>query len=223
MSLYRSYCENLPISLRACELIALKNRSAEQGIAHHSAVPARIYTEHPIMADRIVRTVRVAQEALASVGRDRRVVYELGCGTGDISGQLAWACNVVGYDCHPGAILKANERWGKYKPAYLEQSIESVEPSSGDLLILCEILEHIYDPVALVKKWLPHFKTVVISHPIDGDLKGDISGGDHAWSYSVDDFCRWFELGGHEIQTPELFEIGQYKVALAWGRNICQE
>lgn len=204
-------------------MIALKHRNAKEGVAHHALDPVRIYTEHPLMADRIKRSVKCAQDALASLGRSERTVLELGCGTGDISGQLAWACSVGGFDCHPLAIQKANERWGKYLALYCQAEIEDVEPTQVDLLILCEILEHMHDPVSLVKKWLPHAKTVLISHPIDGDLGGDISGGDHQWSLDVEDFCRWFRIGGHEIQAPEIFEIGQYRIALAWGRNQCLE
>jgi SAM-dependent methyltransferase len=206
-------------------VIALKQRTAEEGVIHHAADPVRVYTEDSLQCERIRRSVEMAQTAIGSLRTELCpsfcYVEEIGCGTGDISGQLAWACGVFGYDCNDKSIEVAKRRFPLGKWAYCDiNSLCPPREKLKDLLILCEVLEHIPDPESLVKLWLPHFRTVVISHPIDGDLKGDLSGGDHCWSYTIDDFYNWFKIGGHEVQSSLMFPLGGYNIALGWGRNL---
>lgn len=165
----------------------LFERTDIEGMEHHAKNPVRVYTED-LQHDRIRRSVAMAQKVLATFPPGQmKFVYELGCGTGDICGQLK-GDYVTGWDCNEACILHARERWKWEGANFYVGNIEKIGPfpvhGTGDLLILCETLEHLSDPLAFVRKWLPHFETVLISHPIDGDIHGDHSGGDHQWSYT---------------------------------------
>lgn len=206
---------------------ALLERTQFEGIKHHERDPVRVYVDDSIQATRIQQTVGMAQRALATLGPGRHSVLELGCGTADISGQLSVDHEIIGIDCNPLSIAMANRRWlrgSDHDPYYAAREIPSPEAqdiidAGGDLVILCELLEHMTDPIDLVERCLPNFKLCVISHPLDGDLRGDLSGGDHCWSLSREDFFNWFNVGGHSVEESREFSTGEYKIGLGWGKR----
>lgn len=195
---------------------SLQTRTVQQGIDHHRADASRVYTEDQYHAPRIAKSVELAREIL---GTSLKVVVELACGTADICGQLADEHSVYGYDCHPNSITIARERWPKGSFEVAEIRTDSPKVAGGNLLIMCEILEHLNNPEEIVKEWLPKFGSCIISHPIDGDLDVDLSGGTHCWSYSLEDYQNWFKLGGHVLQNYCLVPGGGYTFAIGWGRN----
>ena len=189
----------------------LKKRSADQALLHHQQLDARVYAEDAIQKDRIAR----ARKLLADVAILPGQIVELGCGTGDISGPFSETHQVYGFDCNEGAIQKAAERFplGHWSKANIADMF--VLPT--DTLVLCEVLEHLENPMKLVEEWGPKAKAILISHPINGDLDHDLSGGDHQWSYDLDDFIRWFTVAGHVLTQVESFPMGGYQVAIGYG------
>lgn len=141
-------------------------------------------------------------------------ITELGCGTCDISGSFSFRNDVYAYDCNPEALEIALDRFPLLKAT---GPIPEAEPC--DILILCEFLEHIPDPLTLIKAWLPLAGEVVISHPLNGDLVRDLSGGEHQWSYNEEDFKRWFAIGGHEVIHQEIFQMGGYEIIIGRGKR----
>jgi len=203
----------------------LKTRTAEEGVTHHKNDPVRVYTDDFFHAPRIKQSVSEVGKALESLGTGPHIILELACGTGDICGQFAADHAVTGIDCNPETVSKARERWPG--AVFMEKDVTALNPTFrgfdvGDVLILCETLEHLSDPKPFVEAWLPLFRTSVISHPIDGDLMGDLSGGDHCWSYSLDDFLGWFKLGGHVLQHHTVLAVGGYNIAIGWGKREAQ-
>lgn len=143
-------------------------------------------------------------------------ITELGCGTCDISGAFSFRNDVYAYDCNPAALDIAIERY----PLLCKVGPIPDEPQPSNVLIICEFLEHISDPQALVKAWLPLADEVVISHPLNGDLVRDLSGGEHQWSYNEEDFKQWFAIGGHEIVHQEIFQMGCYEIIIGRGKRV---
>src|SRR5205807_79387 len=74
-----------------------------------------------------------------------------------------------------------------------------------DVLILCEVLEHVENPGDLVDQWLPRAKNVIISHQLDEPVGSHLSGDVHVWSCSEKDFDNWFVRG--DIWIPSAFRV----------------
>lgn len=153
---------------------------------------------------------------------------ELGCGAGDITGPYSIPRRLVtvrgeidtegievhGYDMVPAAI-EACERRFPQMVTHLE-AVERAEPIDCDLLVMCEFLEHVTDPEAVVKAWLPRAKWAIVGHPLDEPDPPYEFG--HNWSYSRDDWRRWFELGGHHVWEEFRFPMG-YWDAMVMGHS----
>ena len=146
----------------------------------------------------------------------RSRIIELGCGAGDISGPFSSYNVVSGFDIVPAVEPVIHARWPWMSITL--KPIEEVHPQKCDCLILCEVLEHLHDPLALVREWLPLARNVVIGHPLnEPDNEGEEG---HCWSYTFDDFLDWFRIGGHELVDQMTFPMSCYpEMVLGLGRN----
>lgn len=155
-----------------------------------------------IFADTQTYRVQMARDFIASIllrTGDGVTIIEPGCSAGDISGPFAERNKVIGIDVTPAAAQLSRERYPAMEVR--EGKIEDVAPEPCEILVLCEFLEHIPDPLGLVREWLPLAKYAVIGHPINDP--GGIEPG-HLWSYQMSDYFNWLTLGGHtEIETRE--------------------
>lgn len=164
--------------------------------------------------DRVARARALIADLLPSNSNIATIV-EPGCSTGDISGYFSADHHVIGIDVTPGAAQSARERWPGMH--IKEQRIEDIAPMRCDILVLCEFLEHITEPVAFAQAWLPLARYVIIGHPLVGDGNDPEPG--HVWAYDLADFANWFALGGHRMMGIERFEMGPYRMALGWGEH----
>jgi hypothetical protein len=150
---------------------------------------------------------------LAYLGRPL-VIRELGCGAADISGRFSGAHEVHGYDVVPMAEKVVHERFPRVQFQLIE--VERVRPQETDILILCEVLEHIHDPVQLVSNWLPFAKGVVIGHPLN-EPEPYVEPG-HIWRYDDQDYLGWFRIGGHRMIESSKFSMGPFpEMVLGYG------
>jgi hypothetical protein len=196
----------------------IKARSVLDGVQHHKLNPVREYSRDGVQEDRIKKARRYLSMALVELGPGRKTIMELGCGTMDISGPLSINHEVMGIECNTGCIAKAREL---YPQAVVREGvIEEVEPFRCDVVVLCEILEHLHDPKGLVIKWLPLARAAVISHPLDEALDSQLSGGDHCWSFSEDDLRDWYEMAGYNMRDGEIFQMGSYRIGLTRGVRV---
>jgi len=193
----------------------LRQRTAEQGVEHHKQNPVRVYHNDGVQDGRIARARLYLAHTLQGLRPGRRTIVELGCGAMDISGPFSGTHEVIGMDCNQGCVLQAMKDYPNAVVSWTP--LEGIVPFPCDVLVLCEVLEHLTDPIELVKKWLPHARACVISHPIEGDLQNDLSGGDHCWSYSQADLHQWFVHGGHLLMDDEIFPMGSYRIGIARG------
>ena len=146
---------------------------------------------------------------------ERLTIIELGCSAGDIAGTFSEQHDCYGYDVVPEAVRLASQR---YPLLHVKQlAAEDVPPTECDILILCEFLEHIAEPVKLVQNWLPLAKAVVIGHPLVEDGWDPEVG--HLWAYYPEDFRGWFPMGGHELVEYMEFPMG-YRMILGRGRRL---
>jgi len=118
-----------------------------------------VYSTDPIQHVRIQHARDAVKKVLlkfksdyVSTAHTMRTVVELGCNTADISGQISMGHHVHCWEVSPQCVeyVARNFPWVKL---HIED-IETATPMACDLLILCEILEHLTDPNELVSKWL---------------------------------------------------------------------
>lgn len=199
-------------------MYSLIARTIKQAVAHHKALPARNYTTDVVQADRVARSQKAVESILRRFDEDRLVkIVELGCGTGDITGPFSTAHEVVGYECSDTAVDLCSQRFPQMR--LRTQHIESVAPHSSDILVMCEFLEHLSDPVKIATQWLQLAEYSVISHPLDEPVGSQLSGGDHQWGFTEDDAREWFKMGKHRLLDLERFQMGLYTVVLARGKH----
>lgn len=140
---------------------------------------------------------------------------ELGCGAGDITGPYAdghyaddeGRIEVHGYDVVPVAQETCARRWPEMQ--FHLGPVEETEPQECDLLVMCEFLEHVDDPIQIVKDWLPKAKWAIIGHPLNEPNPPYETG--HIWSYTLEDWNNWFAMGGHHVWERLLFPMGFYE------------
>jgi SAM-dependent methyltransferase len=204
----------------------MQERSADESVWHHQANPVRVYSEDKIQRDRINRSVECALDAMRNTGPQiPKSIIELGCGTGDICGALAEKipqCAVIGVDCNSLDLGEAIKRHPSLQTVC--GPIESAQRElyatcTFGLCILCEVLEHLDDPLSAAEFWLSRSHLSVISHPLDESPKSELSGGDHSWSLSVDDHRDFFKAGGHVVDHSEIFLMGAYHIILSRGHK----
>jgi hypothetical protein len=133
-------------------------------------------------------------------------IWELGCGSADISGVFSNGHNVHGVDVVPIAYEIVSERFPKMN--FHLAPVEDVPPQDSDVLILTEVLEHLTDPLKVVTDWMPRAAWSVIGHPLVGGGPDDEPG--HRWSYDFDDFVNWFTVSGHTLLEAFQFRMGPY-------------
>lgn len=170
------------------------------------------------------------------VRRPLRIV-ELGCGSGDITGPYARASEmidvttyadaferpgepvlipaagatmeieVIGIDVVPQAKVSCGARFPLMDVRIAP--VEEAEPIECDILVMCEFLEHVVDPVAIVSAWLPLAKWAVIGHPLNEPDPPFEPG--HNWSYTLADWHNWFKLGNHQPWERFMFPMAAWE------------
>lgn len=143
-------------------------------------------------------------------------IWEPGCGAADISGPKSFLHTVYGCDVTDEAERIVALRFPMMH--FMKLRLEEIEPQPCDVLVLCELLEHIEDPVGLVERWAPLAKRVLIGHPLAPPGTDPEPG--HIWSYEMEDFNDWFRIGGHAQRDVETFPMNGYeRMVLGWGER----
>lgn len=208
----------------------LIQRSNADGVRHHLMNPVRVYSEDSLQITRIWKSREIVRKAMNAARlhpmtwppAEPLKIVEVGCGTADISGFIAkenphW--HATGIECHTGALLEASLRYGDYFTG-IPAPIQPIgEGPSVSVVILCEVLEHLEDPLAVAASWLKRARASVISHPLDEPMGSQLSGGDHCWSLSRQDHVGFFEAGGHVLDETEEFDLGAYRIILSRGHR----
>jgi len=153
---------------------------------------------------RIRLTRTVIQDIIDQYPGERLRIVEPACSAGDLAGYFSSEHEAIGCDIVPAAVEATRSRYPKMT---VEQGkAEAWEPRMADILIMCEFLEHIADPIGFVSKWAPLARHMVISHPLVRDGFDPEVG--HFWAYYDEDFRNWFPLGGHRLVHWTGFKMG---------------
>lgn len=164
-----------------------------------------------IQTGRVMTARGIIETILVELGRPA-VIWELGCSAGDISGHFAEEHEVHGVDVTPHAVELTRQRYPKMDVQLAEA--EDITPQPCDILVLCEFMEHVTDPVKLITDWAPLAEYLVIGHPLVGDGHDPEEG--HLWAYEESDFRAWFEMTGFTLRDSWTFPMG-YHMIIGWG------
>jgi hypothetical protein len=186
----------------------------------HKKSPSRNYTDDKIQSIRINVGIDYI-EKLVAMCNAKPLIVELGCGQADICGKFVKRCNVIGIECNKISMNAGISRFSGIK--YIEGNVESIEPIVCDILIMSEILEHLSDPKTTARKWMKSSKFAMISHPLDESPSSSLSGGEHSWTYNMDDFILWFDRVLYEIIDITKFKMGSYEIISGIGKNMALE
>jgi trans-aconitate methyltransferase len=112
------------------------------------------------------------ESVLHCISNSDRLILDVGCGAGD-TGRLIKSrypdTQVVGITCSQKEYEIAKQVLNQCIYANVEVDLFSeLEPESFDVICFCHVLEHLLDPVAVIKKFLPYLKlggNVIITLP----------------------------------------------------------
>jgi 2-polyprenyl-3-methyl-5-hydroxy-6-metoxy-1,4-benzoquinol methylase len=106
------------------------------------------------IARRLMRSFLACFDRLAARTK-ARTAYEIGCGEGHLSLRLLEAGIAVrGSDLEASVVAEANRRVqaAGFEPAFTTRDLHALTPAEAkaDLLVCCEVLEHLPDPETAV-------------------------------------------------------------------------
>lgn len=178
-------------------------------IGLHSILPPVFSTRQRTRFRRSRRYIRKSIDLYNNVYPDKHpIIYEMGCASLDISGLYSQMADIYGVDCNPGFESIVKERHPDCK--FILADIETFTPPEMDILVLCEVLEHLLDPSTFLKRLLPISKYVVITHPIDMNPDGNVES-QHYWTFNNKDFEGWFYDNNYRILMRNNFYTSKSK------------
>jgi len=163
-------------------------------------------------------------DILKLVPKDSRVVLDIGCGVGVLGRRLKESgMRVVGIEKDPESCKEAERLLDRVICCDAENAELDMEDKSFDCVIFGDILEHIYDPQAVLKKYKRYMKdegVVIASIPNVRYYKIIIRLICGTWDYmdsGMLDFShlRFFGL----VNIKEMFSEAGFDISFI-GRNI---
>jgi 2-polyprenyl-3-methyl-5-hydroxy-6-metoxy-1,4-benzoquinol methylase len=203
------------------------NKHPDGAVRHRNLRPV-IYTHFKSSQLRIIKSREYLETAvcLAKIDHPGRPIsiFEMGCGTMDITGPFSRRddCVVKGCDCNQAALNVAKQRWPKVTTVL--ESLSSATDVRADVLVACEILEHLRDPIPIMQSLMHQCEYAVISHPIDQPLTSQSARhGHHCWVYDMQDFAEWFSMNEYACLKYEngILSGGVVLVAIGVGKKRC--
>lgn len=118
-------------------------------------------------------------------------ILDLGCGDGRLSGELVKKGHQVwGLDCSDEGLKIAESRKIKIIKADLEEDNWTIEKNSFDIVLLLDVLEHLYDQEKILKKVFNLLKPtgqLIVAYPNHFDLRNRLNilfgGGIVHWDH----------------------------------------
>lgn len=178
---------------------------------YHANLFTRIYFDE--QRHRVMKSREYLSMAFDLCEKDRPDIIELGCGALDISGAFSDKTKVTGIECNPQYSEIKEMRYPEVN--LIVGDVNQMEGSSCDILVACEILEHLVDPNAVMDKFMPLANYAVVSHPIDEPPYNRET--EHHWSFSENDFLLWFERQSYCLLHKEQFHNGNLTIIIGVG------
>jgi len=134
-----------------------------------------------------------------------RSVTDLGCGDGGLLSLLACSgMSTWGYDLSPEAVKGAIERG---VTAY-QMDVVNDWPLLGDLVVAGEMLEHLVNPHAFVRRLRSGCAYMVASSPFTETAASHYEF--HTWAWDLDGYRALFENNGWRVvlqETVQSFQV----------------
>lgn len=153
--------------------------------------------------------------------------FEIGCGEGELSLRLAslgWS--VSGFDVDPAIVAEACKRAGErgISGEFFTASVYNFEPRTADLVVCCEVLEHVTDPQTALKNLSicgEYLLTSVPREPIWRAL--NIARGKYLsdWGNTPGHVQHW-STGAFIDLLKARYEIVSTRLPLPWTMALCR-
>ena len=125
--------------------------------------PSTYYTinpRSPIYFEGFMRRIKIRRDVdriVGLAGTRPRSIVDLGCGDADrlvsLRGRLGSAVELVGVDLQPdpGRVAELRRHQIEIAEGNIEDGLGVLADGAHDLMIMCQIIEHLYDPFGAVK------------------------------------------------------------------------
>lgn len=171
-----------------------------------------------------------AFDELTQVARGR-TAFEIGCGEGELSLRLlARGWDVRGCDVEPDVVAEANQRAGDsgFGNRFALRSIYDLAAAeiSADLLICCEVLEHLPDPQAALSRLAAqdaqHILLSVPREPIWRVLNCARGKYLKDWGNTPGHLQHWSRRAFLKLVSAH-FEVLETRSPLPWTMVLCRK
>lgn len=147
--------------------------------------------------ERLLRTLADVGFCL-DVDKDSKNISDLGCGNGGLLKELKKRFPehaAFGYDLSPKAVEFGRDH---YEVNIMQcDFVNCGETEVGDVVVLSEVLEHLVDPVALLKKLRGKSRWLVVSCPSQENEFQHYEF--HLWAWDMNSFRHMFEKLGYMV------------------------
>lgn len=158
------------------------------------------HLEQPGQRERLLRTAEIVR-AVCESGHYASVV-DLGCGDGGLLSLVAPHVEECwGYDLSPAAVSAA--RYERKVRAW-QLDVVTDEVTWGQVAVAGEVLEHLADPHAYVRRIAEHCPAVVASSP--AFETGESHYEFHTWAWNLAGYERLFEQAGFRVTRHEVVQ-----------------
>ncbi len=157
------------------------------------------------------RLIRVLEYLLESV-KPEDTICDFGCGNGGLIREIESKIdnNIWGYDLAPLNVEDANIK-GSNGNIFYKDFIQEDDIKYPDIAICTEVLEHLVDPDAFIKKLMDNNVRLIIASSPDYETP-KYHAPFHLWVFNGDSYKEMFDNVGWEVQL-HLKDYFQYIIA----------
>ncbi|MGV6814742.1 MAG: class I SAM-dependent methyltransferase [Phycisphaerales bacterium] len=150
---------------------------------------------------------------------------DVGCGNGKIANAaripdwLQDRIEIIGLDFGEGMIQHANRTAAKHRRYMVANALTPPEELMGmrfHLVSAFEFLEHLIDPVALLKDYATLRPEIMVAGSPLNEQQPTSPAREHTWSFAREGYEAMFKAAGMQIQYSSEVRIGSYHGGHDW-------
>lgn len=150
---------------------------------------------------------------------------DVGCGNGKIANAaripdwLQDRIEIIGLDFGEGMIQHANKTAAKHRRYVVANALTPPEELMGmrfHLVSAFEFLEHLIDPVALLKDYATLNPEIMVAGSPLNEQQPTAPAREHTWSFAREGYEALFKAAGMQIQYSSEVRIGSYHGGHDW-------